>query len=270
MSTDLESRPKADLGFIFASSVELNGFFDLLPKAKLTKGNDLVYRSLLWDGKKIAAVESGYGEENVRRATEALIDVFHPTRMISAGFASYLLAEGMDNFIQAERFLLPNGEEIDFGQNALPHDPEKDDSFLDPFFEAVMEQDPILAKKSNLPFEPLMSCEKDPSEKEGKELAEKFHLELYDRESFWVAEVCRKAAIPLLAIRFVLGKKKKKASSELKNIHKSSGSASRKFGAFLGALVREPKSLVDYYQDNMKTLVASDQIGILLRDLFKD
>lgn len=270
MNVEQNNRPSADLGFIFASSSERNGFIDLLSNVKLTRGNDLSYRTTLWNGKKIVAVESGYGEKNVRRATESLIDIFHPTRVISAGFAKHLLPEGKEHLIQSNHFLLPDGREIDFNQNTLVHDHNLDQPTSDSFLEAIMEPDPILLKKANLPYASLLTCDEDPSLNERNDLAEKFHLKYYDRESWWIAEICQKAGIPLLSVRLVLNSKKEKGSTELKNIKSSSGSTSRMFGAFLGALVREPKSLVEFYKESEDTLIASDRLGHLLFDLFKD
>ncbi|MDR0391826.1 MAG: hypothetical protein LBH59_07965, partial [Planctomycetaceae bacterium] len=84
---------KVDLGFVFALSMEAAGLVDLLEDCVTTKGNGRVFHRGKLKETSIAIVESGIGQEKAASATCALLDIFYPEFIISAGYAGGLVPE---------------------------------------------------------------------------------------------------------------------------------------------------------------------------------
>ncbi|MDO4586016.1 MAG: hypothetical protein Q4C95_01830 [Planctomycetia bacterium] len=123
-----------EIGFVFAMPQELVGILDQMKSTKITQGNGFKYYSGFWKKQKIVLVESGVGQKKSKEATEALIQIFRPQRIISAGFAGSLVASLSRFQMIVPHFLIreSDGQTLNLWENLLdsPQASETVDSSL--------------------------------------------------------------------------------------------------------------------------------------------
>ncbi len=276
-----ENFNRADIGILFASGQELAGFFDIMPKPKITMGNDLKYRTVVWNHLRIAAIESGFGAKNVQKATDVMIKVFRPLRILSAGFATSLVPELKKNqLVICDRLIRAlNGDVIDFRSRALGapdfqsdeiHGANSPENEIDPSF---IEAHPVLSSAEYQKMEKrfasgtLLSLKDIPASIEKREsIAKKYGASLCDRETWHIANICIQAGIPFLSLR-IITEELKELSKPVHKMKNNSDSMSRWLGALVGTVMKNPKGLVDIFNNRQDLLIASDELGKMIRDI---
>jgi len=252
-----ESENQIDIGFVIAVHQELVGLSDLMGIPKVTQGNGFKYYSTHWKKRKVVIVESGIGCDRAGEATESLIQVFQPKRIISAGFAGALNTE-----LKKNQIVIPNrlvyqisGEELDLWGRRLAGPEgsvdsqqkasETNDSVIDRFVTGTL-----------LTADHVVS---DPKEKQN--FRKRFSASLVDMETWAVAHICLKYGIPFLPVRVIFDTAEEPISREVKNITENTQNVARMMGALFGAISKRPSSVLELYKLKENSLVASDTLA---------
>ncbi len=243
--TEPDEKAAVDIGFVFAMPMEAAGIVDRLERKKTTCGNGRTFHTGLFGNSRVALVESGVGQEKATSATEVLIDVFAPERIVSAGYGGGLSKRlKRFNVCFPEMLIrLSDGARLDLAE-PIPK-----------FVEA--EVGPVKGKLALLTADRVIDT---PVEKFS--LGRETGAELVDMESFAVAEVCRNRAVPFRAIRVVLDDAEEELPKDMQRIlkHAEVGGA-RLAGSVLGSLFRRPTSLLDLFSLKQRALEAADRLA---------
>ncbi|MGI6400715.1 MAG: hypothetical protein ACOX0A_01145 [Thermoguttaceae bacterium] len=281
-----------DLGVVVATKAEIVGLLDKMGSLRKTRGDSFKYYFGTWKGRKIAIVESGEGRDASRRAAEALLQAFRPARVASVGFAIPLVASlrNLTLFVP-DCLVSEEGETFDLRRRALAVEseespdapPESNDSEdskdsteshsanadVDSTEHAVIASaeastdvpnatidSPMAEFMSRFSTGALLSLSASrPSEEQ------KVGMSAYDRATWGVAEVCYAARVPFLPLRVIYDLKSLKVSAEAKRVSKNNQTLARSLGAFLGAAVKKPSSVVDVYKVKENELQAADKLA---------
>ncbi len=255
---DFSSR-RVECGLVFSLPQEYGYLTDLMKSARRTKGNGFTYTDGFIGGKRIVIVESGIGKENSMRATEALIRVFVPEKVISAGFSSSLIPslKRPEIFLPKEIIDQESGDKIDLWQRLLPGEVSSSESVAEeknPSTEFPYRGGTLLSVSS-----PIES----PAEK--KRLHEEFHADAIDRQGYVVAKVCANENVPFLSVRVVLDEVNQATPKDLKQLKDNAGThPARMIGAFFGTVKRRPSSLTDMYRVKENSILAADTLAEVL------
>ena len=112
---------RADIGLVCALPLELAAFLSRCQHVKKYTGGSFTFRGGLYDGIRIAVVESGPGQSRAARATQALLDAHSPKWIISTGFAGALKPElKTGDLVVANCIVTTSGDEltIDVGMDS--------------------------------------------------------------------------------------------------------------------------------------------------------
>jgi adenosylhomocysteine nucleosidase len=232
----------ADVGIIFALSIEAGGMVDLLGRYTTTRGDAFTARHGSLHGRKLAVVESGAGPHRAAEAAEALIDAYRPRWIISAGFAG-----GLVPFVKRHDIVMADsvanmagrrlGIDLKIDRDALP--------------------DGVHVGR-------LLSVDEVarlPAEKES--LGRRHHALAVDLESFAVAEVCRRREVRFLGVRIITDTMDEQLPVDVQRLTEQTTPASR-LGAAMGAVCRRPASLKDMFHLKETALLGSDRLGRFL------
>lgn len=259
-----ESDQTVEAGFVFADPREYGCLLDRMNSIRVTRGSGFKYSDGRLGSSRMVIVESGIGASKAAAAAEALIQVFRPKRILSAGFAAGLVPSLERNRIVLSRRIIQRatGETLDLWQKLLEGPAEEtskngaDGGSGDPL-------DKKYAVGTLLTSDELIE---KPSEK--KRLAKQFGASLADMETFAVAAVCRSAGVPFLSVRVIFDSVHETMPGDLKILADAAQkSAARTLGAFFGAVTRRPSSLLDMYQLKENALVAADKLADALVDI---
>lgn len=247
-------------GLVFAVPQEYGCLTDLMSAKTVTRGAGFKYTDGILHKKRVVIVESGIGAEKAAAATGALLQVFRPARVISAGFSGALTKSLKRNCVVWPKIIIDrkSGETLDLWQKLI-----------------VGESSEKSSEKSSDPFNcrfvvgTLLTAEKvveSPAEK--KRLAERFGASLVDMEGFAVGKVCERHGVPFLSIRVILDEADETMPSDLKNLADAAQShPARLLGAFFGAVKNRPSSLLDMYKLKENALVAADTLAGALGEI---
>ncbi|MDR2642435.1 MAG: hypothetical protein LBC74_06540 [Planctomycetaceae bacterium] len=256
---------KVDLGFVFAMPMEAAGLVDLLAESVTTKGNGRVFHRGRLKKASVVIVESGIGQEKAASATKALLDIFCPSFIVSAGYGGGLLPE-LNRFSVHQPYLLlrkSDGKIIDIVNNI----PQIRKEITDENQQVTNETDTvhnIVTKNCSMLVtvdQPVMTA----SEKLllGKESG----AGLVDMETFAVAEVCNNlrngddsnGIIRFSAVRIILDTVEEELPKEVKRILQSYDfSTARLIGTTISSLFKRPSVIFDLYSLKERALQATD------------
>lgn len=239
-----------DLGFVFAMPMEAAGVADVLKQHQTTRGDGRIFHSGIFHGYRTVIVESGIGQENAGRATEVLLDVFKPKRILSAGYAGGLTKRLKQFNVCFPEILIRESDGKKFyAANSVPE--IIDDS-------SGGEQQ----EKQNGKLILLTTNFVVDSPKQKSLLYHKTGAELVDMETFAIAEVCRNRQIPLLSVRIILDTAEEQIPKDvqriLKNVDKG---GARLVGSVLGSLFSRPSSMIDLFSLKQRALHATDRLA---------
>lgn len=236
-TTSAQERPQ--VGLVFALGIEAGSLVDRMSGVKTTRGNALTYHHGLLGGVSCVLVESGIGRTSAEKATEAMMSVFRPKYVISAGFAGAL-----DPALR---------------QNTI-HRPTRiccDKEFLD------------IVQKKNADLTLLTVDKLVDTIVEKRRLWETCGAHLVDMESFAVAEVCRKYQVDFQSVRIVFDAAEEELPQEIRGISDPEKKIARKLGVFVGAFFKRPSCVVDLYQFRERALVSADRLALELEKIVR-
>ena len=232
----------ADVGIIFALSIEAGGMVDLLGAFTTTRGDAFTARHGSLHGRKLVVVESGAGPHRAAAAAEALIEAYGPRWIISAGFAGGLVPlVKRHDIVMADAVTNTAGRRLGI------------DLKIDP-----------AALPDGVHVGRLLSVDEVvrlPAEKES--LSQRHNALAVDLESFAVAEVCRRREVRFLAIRIITDTMDEQLPVDVQRLTEQTTPAAR-LGAAMGAVCRRPASLKDMFHLKETALVGSDRLGRFL------
>ena len=263
-----ESDQTVEAGFVFADPREYGCLLDRMNSVRVTRGGGFKYSDGRLGSSRLVIVESGIGATKAAAAAEALIQVFRPKRIISAGFAAGLVPSLERNRIVLSRRIIQRatGETLDLWQKLLEGPMEETSKNSSKNGADSGSGDPLDKKYAAGTLLTSDELIEKPSEK--KRLAEQFGASLADMETFAVAAVCRSAGVPFLSVRVIFDSVNETMPGDLKILADAAQkSAARTLGAFFGAVTRRPSSLLDMYQLKENALVAADKLADALVDI---
>lgn len=240
-----ETEPVA-IGMVFALPMEAAGVVDRLDDARTTKANGLRYHTGRFCAYRVAIVEAGMGREKAVLATERLIDVFRPERLLSAGYAG-----GLTSAMKRERLIVPARliRDSDEATITLPGRADGEEAFT------LLTTDRVV---------------RTPAEK--TELGKRFQADLVDMETYAIAEACARLDVPFLPLRVVLDTVDEEIAKDVQRIVDAgtgTGGTARMLGSVFGALLKRPSSLLDLYQLKERALIATDRLAQGIERLLK-
>lgn len=252
---------RADVGVIFSTAEEKNGLFDLLPRGEITVGNGLKYSTSEYKNLTFAAVEAGKEKDNVFKACDALYEIFHPARIISAGFAHSL----SEDFVKGN-IIIPdsitskeNDRGINFRSRVLTgpvKESIKTEDFLQIFRGFSFENLNKYPQLGTMISESII-----PSDSEKKiNLRKASGASCCDQIGYWVADYFIQRGIPFLPVRIIVSNLADELKSESKN-NNSDVSGAKLFGMMVGTLIKKPKSILDFIENKPERIAAADKLG---------
>lgn len=231
-------------GFVFALGMEAGSLVDLLKNAKTTRGNGLVFHEGELGKHQVVLVETGVGQRNALKGTEAMLDVFRPRQIVSAGFAGALDPHLRKNELLQPSRILRITEEIELnGKEAKP-------------VVSLLTVNQIVAKVA-----------------EKQKLWQETGANLVDMESYAIAEICRERHVPFRSIRIVLDTAEDELPREIERLSQpdfttASFTTARKVGALFGMIFKRPACVLDLYHFKERALIAADLLASSLREQF--
>ena len=230
----------ADVGIVYATSLEIAAFLGQCTRVRKYVGGDFVFQGARFDQVRVALAQCGMGFAAARRATQALIDAHSPRWVVSAGFSGALLSEmAVGDIVMANAVADTHGQELKVDLN-LASNPA-----------------------AHLHVGKLLTADnivRTVAEKQA--LAAQYQAIAVDMESLAVAQVCRDARIPFMAVRVISDDLSADLPPEILTVVGSSGSL--RVGAALGALWKRPGSIKDLWNLRESANAASERLAIFL------
>lgn len=290
-----------DLGVVGATKSELVGILDKMGTPKVVKGDSYKYYIGAWKGRRIAVVQTGSGFESAKKGTEALLQAFRPTRVVSVGFAKTLVSSlSAGALFVPNRLIKEDGTSFDLSRPALraPQEEKNEEAPLGSD-EACLSGDPILSDDyviesedfSNEEPEPesppktpsltsyeflrrfatgaLVSVDREVVKKvEKQRLAKELGASALDRETWAVAEACGEGRTPFLPLRVIYDARTQAGSKEAARAVSNSGqNVARTLGALFGAVSKRPGAALDVYRLKEQSLEAADKLAKALEKI---
>ncbi|MDR2169380.1 MAG: hypothetical protein LBP59_04490 [Planctomycetaceae bacterium] len=172
-----------DFGFVFAMSMEAGGLVDLLEGRVTTRGNGRIFHRGKLHNTQIAIVESGIGQVKAASATQALLEIFCPAFVVSAGYAGGLFSDFKRFSVYRPELLLrkSDGATLDISNNIV-QDAKK-------FAGQNLIADNNIVTKNRCTLVTVDQPVESPEEK--LLLGKTSGAGLVDMETFAVADVCK-------------------------------------------------------------------------------
>ncbi|MGL6197273.1 MAG: hypothetical protein ACRC2T_20875 [Thermoguttaceae bacterium] len=240
------------IGFVFALGIEAGAVVDRMKNARTTKGNGLIFHSGTLGGKSVILVESGIGRDNAKKATESLIEVFNPKKIISAGFAG-----GLDPQLKINEIIYP----------------EKVKSNSDDFECIELSCQKIYDTNNNHcngDKYTLITCDEVVETISAKEtLYQTSGANLVDMETYEVASVCREKSVPFVSVRIIFDPADQELPSEVRRVSKPAQSTAKMIGSIVGSLFKRPSCVIDFLRLKENALISADILAKELENLCK-
>lgn len=231
---------RADIGLVCALPLELAEFLSRCQRVKKYSGGSFTFCGGLYDGIRIAVVESGTGQARATRATQALLDAHSPKWVVSTGFAGALRPEiKIGHVIVADHVMGANGAElsIDVGMTS--------DVARGLHVGRLLTVDHIVQTIA-----------------EKQTLAEKTESIAVDMESFAVATVCRQTQTRFMAVRSISDDLSADLPPEVLSLVGETGAV--RFGAVIGSLFKRPSSIKDMWRLREQASEAANRLADFL------
>jgi len=236
--------PTADVGIVFALSVEADAFERLVEDRRETRGAQFAFSTGIVAGRRIAWCMSGVGRVAAAAAARQLIDGHHPRLIVSAGFAG-----GLDPTLQR-------------GVAVRPHVAVLDDAA----------QPITLAAPSGPTASPpltIVTVDAVAATVEMKQsLAARTGGQLVDMETFAVAEVAAEAGLPCAAVSVIYDDAQETLPGEVASLS-APQSPLRRLGAAVGAVGRRPTAAIDLWRLWERSVVDSRTLAAAVVDAIR-
>jgi adenosylhomocysteine nucleosidase len=236
-------------GIVFALGIESGPLEDLLAGSIRIRGSGFFIKEGGLNSRRAVIIRSGAGRENAARATDLLIDGHQPKVIISAGFAGGL-SKSLNKYdiLLANSVIDQSGQEIPLGNEGRPLQWPLD--VADAHIGKLLTLNRVI---------------RDPKEK--RLLFEKYQALAVDMETFALAEVCRRRAVPMCAIRVIHDAVGDALPSDIERLLRQKTEAAR-LGAALGVICRRPSSVKDLWALKETSLIAADRLAKFIRKAF--
>ncbi len=248
MSTATEQHDdlaRADVGLVCALPLEIAEFLKRCVRVKSYTGGDFVFRGGIYDGIRIAVVESGTGQARALRAVQALDDAHRPRWIISCGFAGALQpGVKVGQMLVPNRFVSPGQPDLHV-EVTMPHQPERG-LYVGGLVTVDHIVHTIVEKKS---------------------LGEQFESVGVDMESYAIADYCKKQHRRFFAVRVFSDDLSVDLPKEVLSLMGPTGAV--RFGAVIGALWKRPSSAQDMWNLREQAITASEGLANFLDGVVK-
>jgi adenosylhomocysteine nucleosidase len=235
----------ADIGIVCAVPIELSQFLSRCDRQRSYSDRGLTFRGAIYDGIRIAVVESGAGPAKAERATHDLVDVHSPTWVLSCGFGGAL------------RPTLKVGDIVAANELA-------DEAGQTLHIDLKMTSDP--ARRLHVGrLITVRQIIRTVAEK--KALAETSGALAVDMETFSAAQVCRDRHRKFLAFRVISDDLSADLPPEVMSIFGDTGAV--RFGAVVGSLWKRPSSITDLWRLREHAVQAADRLADFLDGVVK-
>jgi len=234
---------RADIGLVCALPLELAEFLGRCQRVKVYSGGSFKFRGGIYDGIRIAVVESGVGPWRATRATQALIDAHQPRWIVSTGLAGALSDDvKIGHLVVADRLRNAAGDElsIDIGMTS--------DSARGLHVGRLLTVDHIVRTVV-----------------EKRSLAAETGALAVDMESFSVATVSRLSKTRFMAVRAISDDLSEDLPPEVLSLVGETGAV--RLGAVLGSLLKRPSSLQDMWRLRERATTAATRLADFLHGI---
>jgi len=238
------SNQSADVGLVFALSIESGCLVDMLRQVHVTRGDGFIVRLGRYGSRDVVLVESGPSGHRAAKAAHAMIDAHRPRFVVSAGFAGGLSPQARrQDLVVATSLLNVIGSEITL-----------DPANLVPWLDEV----PNLHCGRLLTFDRVVRLRE-----EKQELGRRNDALAVDMESFAVAEVCRERSVAFLAIRAISDTVDDELPRDIGKLL-SQRSFAGQLGAAIGSVLRRPAAVKDLFNLHQNALASSSRLARFL------
>lgn len=249
-----------DFVVLFSHHGEAVGLLDRFPDAALTRGNgNSFYAFPLGENRVVAAIPDDDRRASLELIADAVIDIFRPRRVISAGFAAGI-APGvalLSGYVPNVLIDAADHRTVDLRQMQLaaPQSAAEEtagESHANPSggsFESQFRLGAIVTTR-----QPVFTAAQK------RELRKNHAAQLADRSAFPVLNACRQRGVPVLPLRVVTSLYDEELPHDVKT-HSTGTHPARRFGVLLGNFARRPGSVVDAIKQKQRHLEASDALA---------
>ena len=245
-ATPLVGPPNCDIAFVFALGIESGCLEDRFTGSSVVHAAGRRVRVGQLAGHRIALIRTGMGQTAARRGTEHLLAGHRPRLVISAGFSGGLHPDvRRGDLVLADRVGLSSGERL----------------LVDLRFEQNNSARPRVHVGSIVTVDQLVCL---PAEKLA--LGRQHGALAVDMESWAVADACRQAKVPFLAVRVISDAADEALPAFIDQMARRKGFAG-KTGVVLGALWRRPGNLREMVRLRSEGLVQADRLARFLVQL---
>lgn len=243
-SADQTASTRVDVGVVFALSIESGPLEDRLKSGLTTRGRGFVARTGSIADRSVAIVRAGVGGSRAWRAAEALLVGHKPAWVISAGLAGGLRPQlRRGDIVMADKLATTDGRRLALDLK-IPQ--------------------PELEKRPGLHVGGLLAVDRIVVRAADKrELGREHDCLAADMESWSVAEVCRIARRPFMAVRAISDTVDEDLPPEIGGLARPK-TAVGKLGAVTGALWRRPGSAKDMWRLHAQAADASERLAKFL------
>jgi Nucleoside phosphorylase len=276
-----------DFAILFSRTQEAVGLLDRFPDAALTRGNGNSFYTFVAAGKHVVAVVPGNDRGvSLEQAAHAMIDIFRPLRVVTAGFAAgiapgasllsvyvpnVLIDETHDRTIDLRQMQLAApqcdaAETIDLTTSGFEtDDAKKPGRFDNKAANNSVTNDSATDSSSESPFSfrvgTIVTTQRSlVTVAKKRELREKFSAQIADQSAFPILNVCQCRQVPVLPLRVVTSLYNEELPRDV-GTHSTGTHPARRFGSLLGNFVRRPGSAIDTIKQKQRHLEASDQLA---------
>ena len=264
-----------DFAIVFSQVHEAVGLLDRFPDAAITRGNGNTFYAFAYREKSVVvALPPDDSRDKMELVTNAVIDIFRPHRVVTAGFAVGLAPGVTPMSLYVPNVLIDTavGRTIDLRQMQLDApQPKTDagDSDIDAPAETVSDNttNAGCGRAASESFQTFFRVgtivtTRRPvySAAQKKDLGKNFAAQLADRSAFPILDVCRSRGVPVLPMRVVTSLYNEELPRDVK-MHSGATHPARQLGNLLGNFVRRPGSVIDTIKQKQRRLEAADMLA---------
>ena len=253
-----------DFAIVFSQRHEAVGLLDRFPDAAVTRGNGNTFYTFASRGKHIAvALPPDDSREKLELVTNAVIDIFRPRRMVTAGFAAGIAPGVALLSLYVPNVLIDATEHrtIDLRQLQLAAPQAGCDASCADEVSDNVNHGPSESFESFFRVGTIVTTRRPIySVVQKQDIRKNFAAQLADRSVFPVLDVCQKRLIPVLPMRIVTSLYNEELPRDVKT-YSGTAHPARRFGALLGNFVRRPGSVIDSIKQKQRNLEAADGLA---------
>jgi len=247
-----------DFAMVFSQQNETVGLRDRFPDAAITRGNGNTFSTFALRGKHVVvAVPPDDSRERLELLTHAVIEIFRPQRIVTAGFAAGIAPGVALLSLYVPNVLIDAADRrtIDLRQMQLsaPHHPGRDGHGADDGANAMPESLESLFRTGTI----VTTRRPVDSVAQKRELRKAYSAQIADRSAFPILDLCRKRGMPVLPMRSVTSLDNEELPRDVKS-NTGATHPARRWGALLGNFVRRPGSVIDTIKQKQRHLEAAD------------